>query len=289
MTRRWTMVLLLWAPACVAESGGVHSLGTGYLEAAYARQESLADGGDSAGGAIGLRLPVGTNVFLTASAQTLDRYVNAIGEERVDEERRSIGVGVRKGRRNGESYARLVYVHITDWRGFETQQRGRGGALSVGARRVLLPYVEGAIEAGLGMVHGSERGEEMSLAGRGELAVRMTHGLSAYVAYLAEDNSFLHVGLRMNFAEAGRPRRAAVKAVKPGASPLLEAGKDVMARQPLQLQARPAFGAPEILVVPAGDTLSLLETLRNDFGNWWRVSWNGQEAWIREGWLLRSE
>src|SRR5687767_698653 len=111
---RWLLGLLLWAPAAIASP--VDGLASAYFEAAYADQGSTSDGGESDGGAIGLRLPISGNWFFTASAQTLDGYVDAIGDRHDDEERRSVGIGVRKGRPDNEMYARLVYTDIADWR-----------------------------------------------------------------------------------------------------------------------------------------------------------------------------
>lgn len=291
--RRGAGFLVLW----ISVVGGppvtaAPALAPGCIEAGYARYPGgVADGGSTEEGVVvGLRVPVDDHWFLTASAQRLGAYVDDFGAGRPEEDRRSVGVGYRRGGRYDEMYARLVYIDIVDWRYYNgPQSSGRGGALSVGARGVFADFLEATVEGGLGIVEGRSGGTG-SFAGRAELAVRVVPALSAYAAYVVEDDAFLHFGVRLNFGgREARSKPPAVRAAASAAGPMLAAGNSVIAERGLQLQARAAYGAPETVKVPAGETLTLVETLRNEFGNWWRVSWNAQEGWIREGWLKGSE
>jgi hypothetical protein len=287
--RRAAVGLLL--AAGLVEAAAADGLALGYVEAAAVRGDSRrSDGGRSEeGGVINLRIPLDDRWFLVGSAQRLDAYADGFGNDHAEEERRSFGIGARRGRDDNEMFARLVYTDISEWRYFN-QPEGSGTALSVGGRKLFTPYLEGTIEGGLGIYNGSNSEDTASLVLNGQLALRLVPHLWAYAAYVTDDEGRMQFGLRVSFAHS-RQRRAApaVRAVEPGSGTLLAAGSSVIAKRALQLQGRPAFGAPETLVVPAGETVALVETRRNEFGNWWRVAWNGQQGWIREGWLLRAE
>lgn len=272
-------------PACA------NGLALGYAEAAAVRGDSgPADGGPTEeGAAINIRVPLNERWFFTGSAQRLEPYNDIFDNARPAEERKSFGVGARRGARDNEMFARLTYTDIDDWRYFNQGDSG-GTVLSVGGRGLFTPYLEATLEGGLGVWNGGKREDKAIFALSGQLALRLVPHLWAYAAYVVDDDARMHAGLRLSFAQAAPPtRRAGVRAAgKPG-GPLLAAGNRVIAVRPLQLQVRPAYGAPETVLVPAGAALTLDETRRNEFGSWWRVSWEGQEGWVREGWLRSSE
>ena len=285
--KRWLLLLLA---ACAPGAVAADALPGGYVEAAYLRGSSRpADGGPiEEGGVAAFRLPLGRQWFVTGSARRLDPYTDAFDFGHAEEARQSIGLGVRKGTGRDEMYARLTYTDIEDWRYFN-QTGGGGTTLSVGGRALWGRYLEGAIEGGIGVINGDQGEDNLLFPFRIDAALRLLPALSAYAAYESGllERGAVQVGLRLNFAHARpRTRPPGLRSVDPGARVTLEVGRDVVAARALQAQVRPAFGAPETFVVPAGETLALVETARNDFGNWWRVSWNGQQGWIREGWLL---
>jgi hypothetical protein len=291
MTELRHLALALLLAAGPARPAAADGLALGYLEGAAVRAgERPADGGPvEEGAAVNLRIPLGDRWFVTGSVQRLDAYVDSFGGAHAEEERASFGIGARRGSRDNEMFARLVYTDIREWRYFN-QDGGGGTTLSVGGRSLFTPWLEGTVEGGLGVFNGSRDENKGVLLFNGQLALRLVPHVWAYAAYVVDDEARMQLGLRLSFSHARSPtRRAAVRSAGPGSGPMLVAGNTLVTTRPLQLQARPAYGAPETVKAPAGETLTLVETRRNEFGNWWRVSFSGQEGWVREGWLLPVE
>ena len=290
MTDVWHAAGALLLAAGLVGPATASGLALGYVEGATVRGSGRpADGGPvEEGVAIGARIPLNDRWFLTGSAQRLDAYLDSFGGAHAEEERASFGIGARRGSRDNEMFARLVYTDISEWRHFN--QDGGGMTLSVGGRSLFTPWLEGTVEGGLGVYNGA-RGEDTGVfLLNGQLAARLVPHVWAYAAYVVDDEARMQLGLRLSFSHARSPtRRAAVRSAGPASGPMLVAGNKLVTTRPLQLQVRPAYGAPETVKVPAGETLALVETRRNEFGNWWRVSFSDQEGWVREGWLLPAE
>lgn len=262
----------------------------GYLEATYARDlgGGPADGGPAAVGAAGAaRIPLSRNWFVTGWAQRLDPYVDGFGGRHEEEDRFEAGFGARRSNANGELFGQVKYLKIENWRQAGHAPRVEGGALSFGARNLVSDHVELRLEGSMGYVEGGLT-HELILSGRGALAYEVVPHvwLFAEGSLALFDYTMGYAGVRFSFP-GPQPARLppAVRHADRDGPPGLAAGVTLVAQRPLQLQVRPAFGAPETIVVPAGGSVSLVETIRNDFGNWWRVRAGEQQGWIREGHL----
>jgi hypothetical protein len=287
---RFSAGLLALAVAVAPATAPAAELDLGYLEAAYVRGlgGGPADGGPDAVGIAGaLRLPMGRSWFVAGSSQRLEPYIDDFGARHDEEYRYTAGLGVRQETRGQELFGQVTYVKYENWRNDGDPPRVEGGLLSFGARNMLSEHVELGLEGGMGYVEGSGA-HQLLMTGRGSLAYEFAPRVWLYAAgsLALLDYSMAYAGLRFSFPG---PRRArlppAVKPVERGAPTGLAAGTTLVAQRALQLQARPAFGAPETIVVPAGGALSLVEAIENSFGRWWRVRAGEQEGWIREGHL----
>lgn len=253
---------------------------TGFAQAARSlyRGGGPADGGQEDGFSAALRLPLGERWFLSGSALRLESYTNSFGMERPAENHYAVGVGAREATLTGERFAHLRYLEVRDWRSYGLQQdRARGGTLTYGGRAMLQPYLELWLEGGVGWL-GARDEHRLFFAGQLELALLLFPHAWAYAGYTVEDAAVANLGLRFAFGQGGGAAKRAHRE-------RYAVGQSLLAASSLQLQARPAFGAPETVLIPAGTDVVLLEQARNEFGNWWRVRAGEQEGWIREGHL----
>lgn len=286
--RPWVVLALGWVGALPAASAAEPD--GGYLEAAYVRETgggAAASGSDVAGVAASARLPISRNWFLAGSALRFEPYVDSFGATREEENRFALGLGVRRIERGQELFGQVTYIRYENWREEAGTPRVEGGALSFGARHLMGDRVSLDAEGGMGYVEGGMT-HQILLLGRGSLAYRVVPHLWLYAegSLSLLDNSMVRVGLRFTFPGPQPARQPpAVKGAERDEAAVLTVGASVVAQRPRQLQVRPAFGAPETIVVPAGGTLTLLETTSNTFGNWWRVAYGDQQGWIREGHL----
>jgi hypothetical protein len=252
----------------------------GFLQGAHSdyRGGGPADGGQEDGFSAALRLPLGERWFVTGSTLQVDAYTNSFDQERPAQRNYAVGVGVREAGLAGEQFARLRYLEVRDWRSYGLQQeRARGGTLTYGGRALLQPWFEVGLEGGAGWL-GARDEHRLFFTGELALALRLVPHAWAYASYAVEDVAVVNLGLRLAF---GEDRGAAA----PAGRKRYGAGQAIVVAAALQLQARPAFGAPETVLIPAGSEVALLEQARNEFGNWWRVRAGDVEGWIREGHL----
>lgn len=286
--------LVVSALLFVCQGAAARDLAPGYIEGGYARTLFGRDygGPTEEGGAVSLRIPLADDWFVTAAGQRLNPYVDGSGTRFPEEVHKSIGIGARSRdpqNPQAEWFARLVYLDISDSRHYVSPQpHAQGGELTFGARSMITPIIESSLEGGLGGARHGSSDDRYWFIGRAEFALLLVSDLWAYASGEVSENSNWQAGLRWSLGSSKPPPRPLVVHAAepgPGPGPVLAVGKTVITERALQLQARPTAGAPETVAVPAGATLQLLETTENTFGNWWRVSVDGQEGWIRESWL----
>jgi hypothetical protein len=287
---RRAFALLALAGALAPGPAAAHELDLGQIEAAYARDfgGGPADGGPTAVGVAGtLRLPIARNWFVAGAMQRLEPYEDSFAGSHDEENRYAAGLGVRRGVGDQELFGQITYLKFENWRNNGDPPRVEGGLLSFGARNMVGERVQLDLEGGMGYVEGGGV-HEMLMTGRGSLAYEVVPHVWLYAAgsLALFDYSMAYAGLRFSFP-GPRPARLppAVKPSRRGEPTTLAPGATLVAQRALQLQVRPAFGAPETIVIPAGASLSLVETRENTFGRWWRVRAGEQEGWIREGHL----
>jgi hypothetical protein len=286
MTSRALLAALLCVPGVAAADTPPQA----YLELTHdwVRIQSDESGEGNTGR---FTVPLGENLFMAGSYAELDAEFEGISQGIFEDFRSRIGgLGWRwAGGDATDAFVLLSYWDAsrettdTDPMTQDYKDDQTGGAVTVGVRYLATPYF--TVEPEVTFAHSGDYafgfGEYVSLKASLRILPHVWAVASVSPGFLSGDEYSTSVGVRLAWSDSVAER----KPPAPAALVPFVPGQSLVVQRNLQLQIRPAFGAPETIVVPAGGALSLLETVENAFGTWWRVSHGDQEGWIREGHL----
>jgi len=251
----------------------------------YAKLQSDEEG-DGKFGAI--NIPISEYWMAVGRVSTLDAHFTNPAIPVTERYRNySAGLGLHDNWGRAHGYATLGYAvskRHTEGAGSKPFDDNHYGAvLDMGVRILARPWLE---------LEPAGSVESFGATLRFSLGLRVLPHLWLVGGYAADtvfsDENGWTAGLRLTLSDATsapvKPRGTAPlsAAEAAGDEPGFAAGQVFEALRTLRLQARPRFGAPETVVVPKGATLALQKAETNDFGNWWYVSVDGKEGWLRE-------
>lgn len=293
-------IAVLFAVAGIAGPASAQGPGWGHVEYGHLWTSVQADLSGE-GNAIMAIVPLSQSWFLAAShAQSKAEYDDPQIATVEELEATSVGLGIHSTGRKGHLFAQLSHTAF-EYQGALTNNSPQppvhdsGVSFSMGYRYLERTWL--TLEPEFGIAHYGDYALDYRTFGRFKVAVRLVPHVWAVGGYswgltiLDADDRTLSAGIRLAWQDSTPARRMppGAKVVGGPAPTGLALGQTLVALRALQLQQRPANGAPETSVIPKGASLVLLETTSNPFGNWWRVGADGQEGWIREVWLISPE
>lgn len=264
--------LLLAAPALAQGPGW------GYVDVARVRATPQIDE-TGYGWAGTLSIPLDDRYFLSASAERMDAAYDAPSTVTERFELATAGVGFHTVERSVHIFGRLDYAEKRRTQyapsGVSHEPAGGvGGAL--GARWLATPWL--SVEGQYGI-------KGYVIDGFTKLDVGLRVLPHAWLLGTFDHGPFsgneFRFGVRWAWDEYSPMKLPGARLENRRAA--LVPGQRLTALRTLVPQVRPAAGAPEVEPMAAGTQFTLLESVSNSFGTWWRI---GAGAWIREDELL---
>lgn len=246
---------------------------------------------ESSGYSAQISLPLSQYLYASASGTVMDAHFTNPSIPVTEEfESGSVGLGLHSTAGKAHAFGLLSYGQKSRDSRNGTQEfhdREEGVGLTLGARWLITPYLSFEPEGGFSDA-------VLDAFVRVKIALRLVPHVwlvGGYSSGAFVSGDAWSAGIRLTWTDSTLPpvRRRGAKVLPsdpdlppPGRKAPLSAGQTLKALRVLRLQVRPLAGAPEVALVPAGATMVLQQSTRNDFGTWWQVTAGEQEGWIRE-------